>query len=111
MLDPTYPYYGHVTCYDNDKYTKLIEKAYDAKNEKDRAAALHEAEKLLVQDMPICPLVTLQSAFINSKILKGFEVDYYGVTDFKQVKMKDYMNYKEEETETMAPPVNPNEKK
>lgn len=111
MLDPTYPYYGHVTGYDNDKYTKLIEKAYDAKNEKDRAAALHEAEKLLVQDMPVCPLVTLQSAFIKSKILSGFETDYYGVTDFKQVKMKDYMNYKEEETETMAPPVNPSEKK
>ena len=61
----------------------------------DRAAALHEAEEMLLDEMPICPLVTLQSAYIKSKILSGFDTDYYGVTDFKRVKMNDYMGYKE----------------
>lgn len=105
MLDKDYPYYAHVTGYNNSKYTDLIKKAYTAENEDDRAAALREAEKLLVEDMPICPLVTLQSAYVKSKVLSGFDTDYYGVTDFKRVKMKNYMDYKpdeEAEQETAA---------
>jgi hypothetical protein len=41
----------------------------------------------------------------ESDILSGFDTDYYGVTDFKRVKMKDYMDYKEEESEELAPPA------
>ena len=103
MLDKSYPVYPHVTGYDNEAYTALIKKAYEAKSEEDRAKALHEAEKLLINDMPICPIVTLQSAYIKSDLLSGFDTDYYGVTDFKRVKMKNYMDYKEEESEETAP--------
>ena len=105
MLDEKYPYYTHVTGYANGKYADLIKKAYTAENEDDRAAALREAEKILVEDMPVCPLVTLQSAYVKSKVLSGFDTDYYGVTDFKRVKMKNYMDYKpdeEAEQETAA---------
>lgn len=97
--DDSYPYFKHVTGFESDDYTKLIEDAFKAENAKDRAALLHEAEKLLLEEMPVCPLVTLQSAYVKSKLLSGFETDYYGVTDFKRVKMKNYMDYKEEETE------------
>ena len=94
-----YPYYPHVTGFDSEKYLEIIEKAAKAKTAADRAAALHEAEEMLLDEMPICPLVTLQSAYIKSKILSGFDTDYYGVTDFKRVKMKNYMDYKPEEVE------------
>ncbi len=103
MLDKNYPVFGHVTGYNNKNYTALIKKAYEAKTEEERAKALHDAEKLLLEDMPICPLVTLQSAYVKSDILSGFDTDYYGVTDFKRVKMKNYMDYKEEESEEAAP--------
>ena len=45
------------------------------------------------------PLVTLQSAYVSSKLLKGFKTTYYGTVDFKQVKMKNYMDYKPQENE------------
>ncbi len=95
--EKNYPYYPHVTGFDNEKYLKIIEKAAAAETAADRAAALHEAEKMLLDEMPICPLVTLQSAYIKSKLLSGFDTDYYGVTDFKRVKMKNYMDYKPDE--------------
>ncbi len=94
-----YEYFAHVTGYNSDAYIELIEKAFVTTDAKERAALLHEAEALLLNDMPVCPIVTLQSAYVNSKLLSGFETDYYGVTDFKRVKMKNYMDYKEEETE------------
>jgi len=89
----------HVTGFESAAYTALIEEAYKCTDEDERAAKLHEAEKLLIEEMPICPVVTLQSAYIHSKILSGFKSTYYGTTDFNRVKMKDYMKYKETETE------------
>lgn len=89
-----YPYYPHITGFDSEEYLAIIEKAAKAESAADRAAALHEAEEMLLEEMPICPLVTLQSAYIKSKLLSGFDTDYYGVTDFKRVKMKNYMDYK-----------------
>ena len=83
--------------FDSEEYLALIEKAAKAETAEDRAAALHEAEEMLLEEMPICPLVTLQSAYIKSKLLSGFDTDYYGVTDFKRVKMKNYMDYKPDE--------------
>ena len=94
-----YEIFTHPSGYTSDSYMDLIEKAFAEKNLKNRAPILHDAEKLLMEDMPVCPLVYLQSAYIKSKILKGFDTDYYGVTNFKRVKMKNYMKYKQEDTE------------
>ena len=94
MFGGDFPTSPHVTGYSSKEYKALIVKAYEAKTAGDRAKVLHEAEKLLLEDMPVCPLVTLQSAYVKSNILSGFAVDYYGLTDFKRVEMKDYMNYK-----------------
>lgn len=89
----------HVTGFDSAAYTALIEDAYKLTDADERAAKLHEAEKLLVEEMPVCPVVTLKSAYIANDILSGIKTTYYGVTDFKRMKMKNYMDYKEEETE------------
>ncbi len=94
-----YPVYGHVTGYERAEYTDLIEKAFVAADEDEKAALLHDAEKMLMEDMPVCPLVYLKSAYLASDILGGFDTDYYGVTDFKRVKMDNYMDYKVVETE------------
>ncbi len=91
--------HGHVTGYSSEAYTELIEKAYAAETDEEKATLLHEAEKLLMEDMPVVPLVFLKSAYIKSKVLSGFETTYYGTTDFKRVKMKNYMDYKQVETE------------
>lgn len=95
-----YDVFTHPSGYSSDSYMELIEKAFAESDSKARASILHDAEKLLLEDMPVCPLTFLKSAYIKSKILSGFDVDYYGNTDFSRVKMKHYMDYKpEEETE------------
>ncbi len=99
LYSDTFEVYGHPSGYSSDEYDELIEKAYAEKDSDAKAAILHDAEKLLMEDMPICPLVYLKSAYIKSKILSGFDANYYGVTDFKRVKMKNYMDYKETEAE------------
>lgn len=104
MLSENFDINLHVTGFENAAYTELIEKAYAATDEDERAALLHDAEKLLVEEMPVCPVVTLRSAYIASDILSGIKTTYYGTTDFKRMKMKNYMDYKEEETEAGEAP-------
>ena len=109
MMSEDYKTNLHVTGFESAAYTELIEKAYAAVDEDERADLLHQAEKLLVEEMPICPVVTLQSAYIASDILSGIKTTYYGTTDFRRMKMKNYMDYKEEETETVSEPTSDEE--
>ncbi len=99
MDSDTYDVYKHVTGYENDSYMALIEEAFAAENASDRVAKLHEAEQLLIDDMPVCPVVFLKSAYVSSNILSGIKTTYYGTVDFRRTKMKNYMEYKTEEAE------------
>lgn len=94
MLSENYDKIGHITGYSSDAYNELIEKAYAAETNADRTAALHEAETLLLTDMPIAPVVFLQDAFVVGDAISGVESTYWG-RDFKNTKMKNYMEYKE----------------
>jgi len=85
----------HVTGYDSTEYAKLIEAALAADKSADEIKALHDAEKMLLQDMPVAPVVFLQDAYVSSDVLSGISDTYWG-RDFKRTKMKDYMTYKEE---------------
>ena len=99
MESGNYEIHGHVTGYSNPEYDALIEKIYEETNASERAKLLHEAEKMLLDDMPVCPIVFLQNAYVSSGILSGFKTDRYGLVDFRKVKMKDYMKYKPSEDE------------
>ncbi len=95
MTSDTYDVIGHVTGYASEAYDKLIDEVYDAENAEARSQKLHEAEAKLAEDMPIIPVVFLKNAYIsNDKVLSGFATTFWGTTDFKGVKMKDYMTYK-----------------
>ena len=97
MDSSTYDVYGHATGYKNDAYDALIEKAYAAANAADRAAALHEAETMLMADMPVMPLIFLQDAFLIHDDLSGYGSSYYASREFKQMKLKNYTAYLPEE--------------
>ncbi|MBP3377380.1 MAG: peptide ABC transporter substrate-binding protein [Clostridia bacterium] len=97
MNDSSYPYIGHYSKYENAAYSELIEKAYAEHDLDARTAILHEAEALLMQDMPIIPLVFNQDAYlINKKVIPGSKDTFWGTRDFTRLKMKNYMAYKEE---------------
>lgn len=86
----------HITGYTSEAYDELIEAAYAADSRADMSAALHEAEKLLCEDMPVIPIVFNQDYYIiNKSVISGESSDYFGGKEFSKVKMKNYENYLE----------------
>ena len=61
---------------------------------KQKAFLLHKAEELLMNEMPVIPVVFNQNAvLINTKYLSGVTAKYYAPSDFRKTKMKKYKNY------------------
>ena len=90
------PYYvlpTHITGFDNKEYTALIEKAYNTANVSAKADVLHEAEKMLMENMPVIPIIFNQSAKLISGDLSNVGTNYYGVNTFKNTKQKNYKDY------------------
>lgn len=105
MDSENYELYGHITGYSNPAYDELIESAFAEKDRTARAAILHQAEGMLLDDMPVIPIVFLQDAYLYTDVLSGIGSDYYGTRNFKNTKLKDYMEYKartDTSTETTA---------
>lgn len=85
---------GNAAGYANSTYNELISTALQTANLKDRAAVLHQAEELLISDMPVIPLLFNQSFYVaNTSYLKGLEVNYYGYTLFTDAKLKKYQYF------------------
>lgn len=86
----------YIPGWSNDAYNELIEKAYAETDRAARSSYLHEAEKLLMQEMPIIPVVFNQDAYVyNSGVLSGIKDTYYGFRNFDRLKMKDWRSYLE----------------
>ncbi len=98
MNSANYDLYPHVTGYNSEAYNSLIASAYAEKDASARAAILHEAEKLLMEDMPIAPLFFMQDAYLIHDDLSGYKSSYFGSRDFKGMKLKNYMDYLPKET-------------
>ena len=80
----------HVTGYNSTEYNSLIDKAFKETNTDKRADILHNAEKQLMTDMPIIPIVFNQNATLTSKELTGEKVSYYGTPIFTKLNLKNY---------------------
>lgn len=93
MDSPTYDLYGHVSGYASEAYDALIESAYAEKDSAARLEILHQAEELLMQDMPVIPLIFLQDAYLIHSDLSGYSSTYYGTRDFKRMRLKNYVDY------------------
>ncbi len=94
MASPNYDLYGHISGYNSEAYTALIESADAELDNAARTAILHDAEKMLIDDMPVCPIFFLQDAYIVSDELTGVDSDYFGMRIFNDAKLNDYMTKK-----------------
>lgn len=92
----------HITGYRNESYETLITAAAECRNSDNRAKILHDAEAMLLQDMPIIPVVTLQNAYMAADNLSGFYLDYHGVVHFDLVEMDDYQDYSKATSESQS---------
>ncbi len=93
VADGNYQLTPHISGYSDAEYDALIEKAYAEKDAAKRAKLLHDAEKMLLEDMPIAPLVQLQSAYIKNGDLKGVGTNYYGMPTFNGATLKNADKY------------------
>jgi len=88
----------HKTGYDNAEYEALLEEIFAIKDDPaTRASKLHEAENMLLADMPVIPILFNQNAYIISGELSKYDSNYYGFRIFTKMKLKDYIQYIETE--------------
>ncbi len=83
----------NIAGYSNPAYDEKIAQALNTYDLKARAAILHEAETILMQDMPVVPLLFNQTYYVKHKYLKNLDVNYYGFTVFTRAKLKNYDEY------------------
>ena len=89
-LDRYYVSVPHITGYSSDEYDELIEQAYTAGSQKEKAELLHQAEELLLNDAPIVPVLFNTDRYVVSGKLSGLDVNYFGSKLFKDVTVKNY---------------------
>ena len=86
----TYAATPHITGYDSAAYNEKIEAAYSAEKMKDRANLLHEAEGILMEDMPVIPIVFNQNVSLCSKKLKRVDSTFFCAATFTDAKLSGY---------------------
>lgn len=104
--DSLYQAFGHFTGYDSEVYNKLIDEAYAAYvdgNKKLCSEKLHEAEKVLLEDMPVIPVFEYKNIVIKSSKLSKIGYSSWGSFDFRKTKLKDWKEYVPAEEETTTP--------
>ena len=83
----------HITGYDSEEYNALMEKIFAEKTVANRAGDLRTAEGILMNDLPIVPVVFNLNATVTSKQLKKTTTSYYNVASFQKAKIKSYDDY------------------
>ena len=81
----------HVTGYVSAAYDELLKKAMVETDKTARAALLHEAEEILLSDLPMTPVIYYQNAYLKSSDLTGTKVDYFGVTQYDKAVYENYV--------------------
>lgn len=94
VADNNYEYVPHISGYDNKEYNELIEKAFSATKMSERSKLLHQAEEMLVKDMPAMPIIVYQNVYIENGDLSEYDTTYYGALTFTGAELEDYENYK-----------------
>ena len=106
-VNPNYELTPHITGYDSEAYNAKIEEAFTSAKSRDRATKLHEAEAILMNDLPVIPVVYNQDTALASKKLGKIESNFFCNADFTKTKLSGYWKIalrdefvKEEDTKT-----------
>ncbi len=88
----------HQIGYNSEAYNELIDKAFNAETEAERAQILFDAEKLLVDtDAAVMPVVFNQAAHMVGDDLseRSLSQSYYGYFYFNKANLKGWEDYRE----------------
>ncbi len=83
----------HISGYYSEAYDSKIEEAFAETDSAKRATLLHEAEAMLIKDMPVMPLVQLQDAYVKSSDISKLSSSYYGYSIFTKAVLKNISKY------------------
>lgn len=89
-INPNYELSPHITGYNKAEYNELIESAYAEKSERKRAKLLHKAEEMLMEDMPVIPVVYNQTVSLASGKLSKIESNFFCNAIFTETKLSGY---------------------
>ena len=90
---PEFEVKSHISGYDSAAFNEKIAAAEKEANPDNRATLLHEAEDILLSDMPVMPIVFNMNATMQSDELSKIDVTYYQTTVFTKTVLKDYKQY------------------
>ncbi len=93
MSTTDYQLTPHISGYDDEAYNAKMEEVYAEKDLAKRATLLHDAEKMLMEDMPIVPIIFNQNGTLISKELKKVKPTYYVAGTFTKTKLKNYEDH------------------
>lgn len=68
--------------YSNPEYDKLIKEAYSTSDQAKRIKAMAQAEKIMINDMPIAPIYYYTGIWAQKDYVKNVFIDYKGDIDF-----------------------------
>ena len=68
----------HKSGYSSKAYDEIIEAAFAETDPAKKATLLHDAEKLLMEEMPVMPLFTYSTMYTTASNVKGLEFDWFG---------------------------------
>ncbi len=86
-------YTPYVNGFSDAEYDKITENILVAKNTKERASLLYEAEKYLLDNAVVAPLFFNTDCYIASKKLSGIKLNLFAQKDLTGMKLKDYQKY------------------
>ena len=79
-----------ITGYDSAAYNAAIDAAFNTVDPAVRAEKLHEAETILMTDLPVMPLITYQTSVMKISNLKNISYGFGACPDFLDLKYSDY---------------------
>lgn len=85
----------HITGFDDPAYNELIEQIFAEADRKKRASLLHDAETMLLEKMPVIPIVFNQDAYVISREVSRYSSSYYQNRLLAKLKLRDYHRYTE----------------
>ena len=93
----------HITGFQNDAYDALIEEIFLIEDNRERNERLREAERMLVELMPIAPLYFNRSINISDQRLTGITFTRFGFPVFTRAVLRNHLEF----TTTAAPRAAP----
>ena len=96
MKSENYDFIPHITGFSDAGYDEIIERAFAEKDVAARATILAEAERYLMEQAPVMPIVFNKDCYLVSDEVKGVESSYLGYRVFTKVSYPNYVYVPEE---------------